>query len=436
MTTGKERRDDADWPTVTLGDCVEINYATYTPKEAWPFINYLDTKNIIDNRIAEIQRLIAGKDKFPTRARRKVQVGDIVYSTVRPNQKHFGIMKKVPENFLASTGFAVIKGKGGAVCTNFIYWFLAQDHIVERLHTVAEHSASAYPSIKPADIERLTLKLPSLSEQRAIAGVLSALDDKIELNRRMNETLEAMARAVFEDWFVRFGPTRARMEGCEPYLGTDLWSLFPDRIDGATGFPAGWSLAHLSDVAAPRNRDVDPEGVTEDTPYIGLEHMPRRSISLARWDTARKITSRKTRFEKGEFLFGKLNPHFHKVGIAPCNGICSTDILVIRPASEEWSAFVLACISAESFVDFADRTSSGTTMPRTSWKALSRYEIAMPPAALAAAYREVVGRMLERIVANTREAHTLATLRDVLLPRLISGEIGIDDAALRLGAVA
>lgn len=130
-----------------LGDYIVVNDATYSQKEAWRQINYLDTGNITENRISEIQHLIVGKDKIPSRARRKVQPGDIVYSMVRPNQRHYGLLKELPEKLLVSTGFAVIRGKEGLACTEFIYWFLAQDRIVEQLHTIAEHSTSAYPSI-------------------------------------------------------------------------------------------------------------------------------------------------------------------------------------------------------------------------------------------------------------------------------------------------
>lgn len=210
IAEGKERSEIGAWPTVALGDCVIINDSTYSPKEAWPFINYLDTGNVTGNCISEIQHLVAGNNTIPSRARRKVQPGDIVYSTVRPDQRHFGLLKEVPENFLASTGFAVIRGKDGLAFTDFIYWFLTQDHIVDHLHTIAEHSVSAYPSIRPSDIERLVLRLPPLPEQRAIAHVLGTLDDKIELNRRTNETLEAMARALFKSWFIDFDPVHAK----------------------------------------------------------------------------------------------------------------------------------------------------------------------------------------------------------------------------------
>jgi type I restriction enzyme, S subunit len=116
-------------------------------------------------------------------------------------------------------------------------------------------------------------------EQDAIVSILGALDDKTELNRRMNETLEAMARAIFKDWFVDFGPTRAKMEGREPYLVPDLWALFPDRLDDY-GKPDGWEIGTLREVAQSVGQVVDPRSIAPETPYIGLEHMPRRSMRL------------------------------------------------------------------------------------------------------------------------------------------------------------
>ena len=244
------------WREVTLGECAEFNDSTYSPKEAWPFINYLDTGSISENRISEIQLLESGKDKIPSRARRKVQPGDIVYSTVRPNQKHFGLLKNVPENFLASTAFAVLRGMEGTADTGFLFWFLAQDHIVDYLHSIAENSTSAYPSIRPSDLEHLELSLPPLPEQRAIGHILGTLDDKIEMNRRMNETLEAMARALFKSWFVDFEPVRAKMEGrwlrgeSLPGLPVEHYDLFPDRlVPSEVGeIPDGWEVKALGEL--------------------------------------------------------------------------------------------------------------------------------------------------------------------------------------------
>ena len=421
-----------DWRTVELGDCVVVNNPTYSPTEAWPFINYLDTGNITENRVLEIQNLIAGRDRLPSRARRKVLPGDIVYSTVRPNLRHFGLLKRVPTHFLASTGFAVMRGRHDVAHTDFIYWFLTQEKVVKYLQTIAEHSTSAYPSIRPADIQSLSLDLPPLQEQRAIAHILGTLDDKIELNRRMNATLEAMARALFRSWFVDFDPVRAKMEGRDTGLPKKITDLFSDRlVDSELGkIPDGWTVGTLGDVAAAPRSGIDPGQVADDTPYIGLEHMPRRSVALTDWGRAGSVSSTKTAFENRDILFGKLRPYFHKVGIAPENGVCSTDIVVLKARMVEWSAFVLACVSSSDFVSYASQTSTGTKMPRTSWRTMSKYEMCRPAVAVAAAFQHFVSPMLERIVANVHESRVLGRLRDALLPKLVSGEVRVNGVAL------
>jgi len=230
----------------SLADCIEMNEATYSSNEKWSFINYLDTGNITENRIADIHRLIIGQGKIPSRARKKASSGDIVYSLVRPIQKHYGLLKKIPKHFLVSTGFSVFRGKPNFADTGFIYYYLTQNHVVDHLQTIAEHNTSAYPSIRPSDIQKLQINLPPLPTQQAIVRILGTLDEKIELNRRMNETLEAMAQAIFKDWFVDFGPLRAKMEGREPYLSPELWELFPNRLDEA-GKPVGWEICMVRD---------------------------------------------------------------------------------------------------------------------------------------------------------------------------------------------
>jgi type I restriction enzyme S subunit len=306
------------------------------------------------------------------------------------------------------------------------YWF----HGPVGRHRLLMHASQVgVPSIsRPAtNLKNIQIELPPLPEQRAIVGVLSALDDKIELNRRMNATLEAMARAIFRDWFVDFGPTRAKIEGREPYLAPDLWPLFPDRLDNE-GKPEGWEMGTLGDVAESPRRGVKPSEIPEDTPYIGLEHMPRRSIALSEWEGAGKVTSNKSAFRKGEFLFGKLRPYFHKVGVAPVDGICSTDIVVVRPKRKEWLAYTLACISSDDFVEFTNAASTGTKMPRTSWNAMSTYETCLGTEEVAAAFNHLVAPMIESIIANIHESRTLAQTRDLLLPRLMSGEIRVAEA--------
>ena len=275
------------------------------------------------------------------------------------------------------------------------------------------------------------LRIPSRprSEQRAIAHILGTLDDKIELNRRMNATLEAMARALFRSWFVDFDPVRAKMAGRDTGLPKEIADLFPDRlVESELGeIPKGWTVGTLGDVAAAPRSGIDPGQVADDTPYIGLEHMPRRSVALTDWGRAGSVSSTKTAFENRDMLFGKLRPYFHKVGIAPVNGVCSTDIVVLKARLPEWSAFVLACVSSSGFVGYASQTSTGTKMPRTSWRTMSRYEMCRPAEVVAAAFQHVVSPMFERIIANVHESRTLGCLRDALLPKLVSGELRVDE---------
>jgi type I restriction enzyme S subunit len=270
--------------------------------------------------------------------------------------------------------------------------------------------------------------LPPLPEQRAIARILGTLDDKIELNRRMNETLEAMARAIFKSWFVDFDPVRAKAEGRDPGLPKHIADLFPDRFeDSELGeIPVGWEVGTLGDVAEHPRRGVQPEEIDPTTPYIALEHMPRRCIALSEWGAADGLESNKFNFERGEILFGKLRPYFHKVGVAPVDGVCSTDIVVVKPRAEHWLGFVLGHVSSEAFVEYTSAGSTGTKMPRTSWGEMARYPAVLPPENVAKRFTSQIQPSIDRIVASIHENHTVATVRDTVLPKLISGELRVN----------
>lgn len=174
-----------------IGDFCKTNAATYSLKENWSEINYLDTGNITENHIAEIQHLVVGKDEIPSRARRKVQREDIVYSTVRPNQLHYGIIKDPVPNMLVSTGFVVITVDRQIADPYYIYFFLTQKNIVEQLQAIGAQSTSAYPSIKPTDIENIEIALPPLNEQKAIGRFLWAMEEKAAINQQINDNLAA-----------------------------------------------------------------------------------------------------------------------------------------------------------------------------------------------------------------------------------------------------
>jgi type I restriction enzyme, S subunit len=281
----------------------------------------------------------------------------------------------------------------------------------------------------------LKVPVPPITLQRAIAATLGVLRDKIEVNRRMNETLEQIARAIFKSWFIDFDPIRAKIEGRDTRLTPDIAALFPDRfIETENGeMPEGWRQANFASLVEPISDVVKAEEFSPEEPYIGLEHMPRRSITLGYWGATEELASHKARFRQGDILFGKLRPYFHKVGRALVNGICSTDIVVLRPTATHCGALALFVASSDAFVAFNDVASTGTKMPRTSWGRMREYPIALPTAEAASAFQHLAAPMLDRIHLNVFESRSLAALRDLLLPKLMSGKIRVRDAERLVG---
>jgi type I restriction enzyme S subunit len=298
--------------------------------------------------------------------------------------------------------------------SSYLYWLLRTPHYRE--YCAGRAMGSAVVALSRSDF--LSYPVPPANPMRsALVSLLDAIEEKIELNRRMSETLEAMTRTLFKSWFVDID--------------------FPDAgatLDPDTGLPLGWRAGLLSEVAGHPRRGVKASNLSGE-PYIALEHMPRRSIALTEWSTSDGLSSGKFAFRKGEILFGKLRPYFHKVGVAPVDGVCSTDIVVVAPKEPRWFGYVVATVSSDDFVRHTDASSTGTKMPRTNWTDMSRYEIAIPTEKVAARFNDLVRPMIDRIVAATHESRTLAALRDTLLPKLIAGELRVKDAEKQVEVV-
>ncbi len=327
-------------------------------------------------------------------------------------------------------------------CTKFVYYNLST-----RKHEIRHQAAggSAQPILNKSGFSKLPILLPPLPEQKAIARILGTLDDKIELNRRMNATLEAMARALFQSWFVDFDPVHAKAaspsglsDEALAKLGMDAATaaLFPSAFQASElgDIPKGWTAGTFGDVATNPRRFVQPNEIAPNTSYIALEHMPRRSIALGDWEPSAEVESGKTAFQKGEILFGKLRPYFHKVGVAPVSGVCSTDILVLAPTKPDWFGFLLGHASSDAAVHFADKHSTGTKMPRTNWTDLSSFKMALPHPSIAKAFNDQIQPIIGRIQPNLHQSRTLATLRDTLLPKLLSGELSVASTSMKASA--
>lgn len=218
------------WRTVRLGEVAGINEKSITRNYPHKVIEYIDTSSVTRNIFSTLQSLELSK--APTRARRIVSDGDTILSTVRPIQRHFGFIHKPKPNTVVSTGFAVITPK--KIDPKFLFYLLSQDSITLYLDSIAETSTTTFPAFRPEVLNDLEISIPeNVDEQRRIAEILSALDEKIELNRQTNATLEAIAQAIFKEWFVDFNYPGATGEMVESELGL---------------IPKGWKVAQLGEV--------------------------------------------------------------------------------------------------------------------------------------------------------------------------------------------
>ena len=417
------------WQLQSVEDSMKaiIDYRGKTPRKTPSGVPLITAKIVKDGRIMPPTEFIAadGYDSWMNRG--LPEPGDVVMTTEAP----LGEIAQI-DNRKVALGQRLITLRGKPELLNNTYLKFAMQAAFVQNQLNARTTGTTVLGISQRELRKVEIPLPPLQEQHRIAHILGTLDEKIELNRQMNETLEVTARAIFKSWFVDFDPVKAKMDGRKPLcLDTETAALFPSAFqDSSLGkIPKGWKVGTLGEIAENVRRSVKAAEIDSDDFYIGLEHMPRRNIALFRWGTASEIGSNKYRFKKGEILFGKLRPYFHKVGVAPIDGVCSTDILVIQPIDSEWFGVVLGLVSSDDFIAYTDACSQGTRMPRTNWKDMSSYKMVLPKVEIAHKYTEFIQPIIEGIVENIHQSHTLKDIRDTLLPKLLSGEIRADDAA-------
>ena len=293
-------------------------------------------------------------------------------------------------------------------------------------------SGSAIPSTSREDFYGLPVKVPPLSEQRAIAHVLGTLDDKIELNRRMNRTLEEMARAIFQDWFVDFGPTRAKMEGLDPYLPPELWDLFPDElVDSELGeIPEGWQVEDLGQVvevfggATPSTKM--PEYWEGGTHCWATPKDLSNITSPVLLDTERKITDAGLNkissglLPSGTLLLSSRAPigylAISEVPVAINQGFIA---MPPRDAPSNWYMMLWCKASHEEIISHAN----GSTFLEISKANFRKIPMVLPDSELLSEFDKFVGSLYGRVSVNQRESQTMATKRDGLLPILLSGTL-------------
>ena len=406
----------SSWRNVTVDELGEV-ITGYTPPvkkteyfgNEYPFITPTDIT--IDSRIVQTERFLSQKG-YEYRKNRLLPRDAVCVTCIGATIGKI-CMTTVPSATNQQINSVVVNQD--TYDPYFVYYLLRTKAKV--IQSIA--GGAATPIVKKSTFAGINVCVPSFPTQRKIAAVLNTYDDLIENNTRRIKILEEMASAIYREWFVEFRfPGHEGVEMVESELGL---------------IPQGWEVGELGDLAESVRRNIKPSDINQETPYFGLEHLPRKSIALSNWDAVDSINSAKLAFKKGEILFGKIRPYFHKVGVAPLDGICSSDAIVIRPKRNECFATTLSCVSSEHFIEYATMTSQGTKMPRADWKVLVKYPVVIPPEQIIQRFSSFVRDVVDKIQNLIFRNKNLRQTRDHLLPKLISGEVDVSELDIEVG---
>ena len=385
------------WRTTKLGDVTKFNQKSIDKNYPYKDIKYLDTGSITKGRIESLQ--VLNIQKAPNRAKRLVKDKNIIYSNVRPIQRHYGFIKNPIENFVVSTGFSVIEVNQSKAHSYFIYNVLTSNDIVEKLDKIAEGTTTAYPSLKPSDIENLKIKLPPLPEQKAIAEVLSSLDDKIELLHEQNKTLENIAQILFHKYFIK---------DAKPH----------------------WQELKVSDIAKCIKINIQPFKNPEkyffhySIPAFDTHKTPIKELGAS-------ILSNKYKVLPNTVLVSKLNPRFSRIWAVNENieesSICSTEFQVFSPKNKNTYYFLLYLFKSDTVQKLLRMAVSGTSgsHQRVKVNDMLNINFKIPNMQRIIDFSKHSGPYSYKIDKNQQQIYALEELRDTILPKLITGQIRV-----------
>ncbi|MDE0443366.1 MAG: restriction endonuclease subunit S, partial [Gammaproteobacteria bacterium] len=423
--------DPFDWPAMPFTEAFLINPVVSIERgRQTPFVEMAAVNSSLRAVHSTKLRMFRGSGS-------RFQDGDTLMARITPCLENGKIARYYSRSDLdvghGSTEFIVVRGRPEVTDSQYAY-YVTRSELVRSYAIGQMTGTSGRQRVSAESLSHLDVVVPPLTEQRAIAHVLGTLDDKIELNRRMNATLEAMARALFNSWFVDFDPVRAKMEGRDTGLPKEVADLFPDRlVDSELGeIPEGWPLVRLPELI-----DVNPQRSLrrgEIAPYLAMANMP--TSGHAPDSVGQRPFNSGMRFANGDTLVARITPCLENGKTAYVDfldddeiGWGSTEYLVFRPRHPLPSVFAYTLARTARFREFAVQNMSGTSgRQRVPATALTGFSIPSPPAAIGAEFGRAARLLLGRARAAGDEHHALAHCRDTLLPKLVSGELRVPDA--------
>ncbi|HFU4448887.1 TPA: restriction endonuclease subunit S, partial [Streptococcus suis] len=302
---------------IRVGDISKINELSLLKNDSFDTILYLDTSNLTENKVDTLQKIDLSIDKLPSRAKRKVRKNTILFSNVRPIQRHYGLLEETPNNLIVSTGFTTLNPDDSVIDEYFLYYLLTQDSTINYLQMIAENSVSSYPSITSNDIADLNFVIPdSIEEQKRTVKIIKLIDQKISLNNQINEELEAMAKTLYDYWFVQFDFPN---ENGKPYKSSGGKMVYNDQLKRE--IPEGWGVETLSGLgtivggSTPSKSNLDNfvksgQGISWITPNDLSKNKGNKFISKGEIDISEvgRLSANLKIFPKGTVLLSSRAP--------------------------------------------------------------------------------------------------------------------------------
>ncbi|GHR19202.1 hypothetical protein JP0092_14310 [Helicobacter pylori] len=378
---------------------IAINQNNYTKEDNYKKVCYLDTDNITNNRINAFLKIDLTKEKLPSRAKRKCSLNSIIYSSVRPNQRHFGIIKEIPKNFLVSTAFIVIDIIDlEKLDPNYLYYYITQDKITHYLQRIAECRTSSYPSITPLDFLNIKIKLYPLETQQKIARTLSILDQKIENNHKINELLHKILELLYEQYFVRFdfldeNNKPYQTSGGKMKFSKELNRLIPNDFEVKT-------LGELTQLKV-GNKNANHSSNQGKYPFFTCSNNPLRCETY-QFEGKHIIISGNGNFYVTHYD-GKFDAYQRTYVINPNNP----------------NHYVLIYLFVKSYTNYLKLQSRGSIIKFITKSDIENIKIVLPNLKTYAKWNNIL-KMIEN---NNQATQTLTALRDFLLPLLLKQQV-------------
>lgn len=393
--------------TASLPDiCSLVTDGTHdSPKLQPSGVPFIKGKHISSGRVDfDTCDFITEEDHLKCIKRVNPQIDDVLFANIGSVGD---VARVIDDREFSIKNVALFRPDASKVDPTYFYYLVLSPSFRGVFLNTRSGAAQPFISLEAFRSHRFPFN-PDRVQQHKIGAILYKYDALIENNRRRIALLEEASRQLYHEWFVRL-----RFPGYE-------------HIEIMGGIPEGWEKKSLGDLCEEIRESVNPNTLEPDTPYIGLEHMPRRSISLGEWGEVEQVSSSKHRFLEGDILFGKIRPYFHKVGVAFVDGVASSDAIVIRPIEESLHSLVLMTTSSDPFVAMTAQTMrEGSKMPRADWKHMQQYLTPLPPAGLLNNFNDTIQTIVSQLKILTFTNRKLRTAHDLLLPRLMSGEIAV-----------